>query len=147
MKNENCWMASFDSLKEVSWFTDCNAKNQNSFWLTIFEKVRLDHQKNPKNKFKCFVVFPIFFFKTDHAYRLFECLYEVSWSTKFNSTETSHVLCTILEEIGKNCKKGQFFLDLLDNQFLLFQKSCIRKLSNITIWRFSFITFVRGYPY
>ena len=48
VKNENCWMATIDSLKEASCHTDCNAKNQNSFRWTIFEKIRLDRQKSPK---------------------------------------------------------------------------------------------------
>ena len=108
MKNENCRIVTFDSLKEASWCTDCNAKNQNSFGWTIFEKMRLDRQKSPK-KFNYFSSFLWLFFKNDHVYRLFECFYEVSWSTEFNSTETSHVLCTILEKNGKNFKMGQFF--------------------------------------
>ena len=48
VKNENLQILMFDSLKEASWCTDCNAKNQNSFCWTIFEKMRLDCPKGPK---------------------------------------------------------------------------------------------------
>ena len=121
-------MATFDSLKEASWCTDCNAKNQNSFRWTIFEKMRLDRQKSPK-KLNFFLKFFLFVFLTDHIYRLFECFYEVSWSIDIKSTETSHVLCTISEKIRKNCKKGSFFLDLLDGQVVFFQKRSIETSS------------------
>ena len=62
VKNENCWMATFDSLKEASCHTDCNAKNQKSFRWTIFEKIRLDRQKSPK-KLEIFFQFFLFFSK------------------------------------------------------------------------------------
>jgi hypothetical protein len=38
----------FDSSNVASWCTDCNAKNQNSFWWTVLEKIRFDRQKGPK---------------------------------------------------------------------------------------------------
>ena len=62
MKNENCRIVTFDSLKEASWCTDCNAKNQNSFRWTIFEKMRLNRQKSPK-KYNCFSSFSRLFSK------------------------------------------------------------------------------------
>ena len=84
--------------------------------------------KRSKKIYPFFQFFPIFF-KTNHVYRLFECFYEVTWSTDFNSTETSHVLCAILKKIRKNWKKGQFFLDLLDGQVKFFQKRSIEMSS------------------
>ena len=52
------------------------------------------------------------FFRTVHVHKVFEGLYDVSWSTEFNDKETCFVLSTILEKIWKNCKKGLIFFDL-----------------------------------
>ena len=100
------------------------------------ELISMDHfwknetwPSKKSNKFELFFEVFFCFFLTDHDYRLFECFYEVSWSTDFNSTETSHVLCTIFEKIGKNCIKGYFFLDLLDGQFAFIQKNSIKMSS------------------
>ena len=35
----------FEGLKEASWCTDFIAKNKNSFWLTILEKICVDRPK------------------------------------------------------------------------------------------------------
>ena len=135
------------------------------------ELISMDHfwknetwPSKKSKKIELFFKFFLGFFKTDHVYRLFECFYEVSWSTEFNSTETSHVLCTILEKNGKNYKKGQFFFGPFGRLSRIFSKIVHRnefwffalrsvhqdasfKLSNVAIRQFSFFTFVRGYPY
>ena len=98
----------FDNLKKASWCTDCNAKTQNLFQLTIFEKLRLDCQKDP-TKLDTFWNLSWSCFKTDHVFSLFEFICKVSWSTEFNLTKTSHVLCTIL---GKKSGKNEWPPDL-----------------------------------
>ena len=57
-------------------------------------------------KIELFLKFFLVFFKTDHVYRLFECFYEVLWSTDIKSMETSHVSSTIFEKNREKLKKG-----------------------------------------
>ena len=105
----------------------------------------------------------LIFFKTDHVFRLFECFCEVSWSTDFNSTETSHVLRNILKKFGKNGKKKSSILlgpigrssPILSkmvhrNEFWFFALQSVHqyasfKLSNVAIRQFSFFTFVSAH--
>ena len=80
-------------------------KKPELIWTDRFlKKCDLTVQKVQK-KMTFFQFFPIFF-KTDYVYRLFECFYDVIWSTDFNSTETSHVLCAILKKNREKLKKG-----------------------------------------
>ena len=128
-----------------------------------FWKIATWPSKRSKKIYPFFQFFPIFF-KTDHVYRLFECFYEVTWSTDFNSTETSHVLCAILKKKLEKLRKmviffGHFWRSsrifsktVHQNEFWFFALLSVHqdasfKLSNVTIRRFSFFTFVRGYPY
>ena len=109
-----------------SWCTDCNAKTRTNFDWPFLKKWDLTVEKIQK-KLNYFWSFSCFFSETDNVYRLFECFYEVSWSTDFNSTETSHVLCTILEKIWKNCKKGSIFLDFFGQSSWIFSKNSLSK--------------------
>ena len=143
-------MATFDSLKEASWCTDCNAKNQNSFQWTIFDKWDLTVQKVPKSwtiflSLSCF--FPqklIIFIGCLNAFM--KCLDpQISIQQKL----------AILEKIGKNCKKGVILFGpfgrsscifskmVHPNEFWFFALQSVHqgasfKLSNIAIWQFSF---------
>ena len=69
--------------------------------------MRLDR---PIGQTKIWVVFPDFFLKTVHVHKVFEGFHEESWSTEYNSKETSPVWGTILKNIKKNNKKGPIFL-------------------------------------
>ena len=93
------------------------------------ELISIDHfwknetwPSKKSKKVELFLRFFLDFLKTDHVYRLFDCFCEVSWSTDINSTETSHVLCTILEKNGKNCKRGSIFLGLFGQSSHIFSK-------------------------
>ena len=74
------------------------------------------------------------FLKTVHVLKVFEGLYEVSWSTEFNNKETGFVLSTILKKKkGKTVKNVQFFLYLFDGQVSFFQERYIEMSSDF--WR------------
>ena len=87
VKIDNYLLVPFDTSNEASLCTDCNAKNQNSFWRTVLEKIWLDRQKGP-TKLDPNCSFFLIFFKTVYVHKVFEGLYEVSWSTEFNYKET-----------------------------------------------------------
>ena len=121
-------MATFDSLKEASWCTDCNAKNQNSFRQAIFEKNRLDRQKSPK-KLNYFWSFSWFFKK---LIIFLDCLNAfMKCHDPLISIQHKLAMCYLpfWKKSGKTVKKGQFFLDLLDGQVAFFQKWSIKMSS------------------
>ena len=64
--------------------------------------------KRSKKNWTLFTVFPDFF-RTVHVHKVFEGLYEVSWSTECNDEETCFVLSTILEKIRKKTVKRVTF--------------------------------------
>ena len=79
-----------DCSTEVSWCTDHNANNKNSFWWTFVKTMRLDCQKGP-HKFDTFYYFFISRFKKNKqkklftvcVFKVFESFIKVSWSIKF----------------------------------------------------------------
>ena len=108
--------------------TQIVTKLQNSIRCTVLEKMRLARQKGPKN-LDPFYSFSWFFVRTVYVHKVFEGLYDVSWSTEFNDKETGFVLSTILENIWKNCKKGPILLDLFYGQVSFFQERSIEMSS------------------
>ena len=115
-------MATFDSLREACWCTDCNAKKQNSFQWTIFEKMRLDRQKSPK-KLNYFFRFVLFFSQNWSCF--IGCL---NAFMKCHDPQISNQQKLAMwyvpfwrKKMGKTVKKGFFFLPFKRSSCIFFK--------------------------
>ena len=107
-ENENCRMATFDSLKEASWCTDCNAENHNSFRWTIFKKMQLYCLISPK-KLTLFFIFSQFFSK---LIMFIGCLNAfMKCHDPLISIQQKQAMCYVpsWKKMGKTVKKVIFF--------------------------------------
>ena len=154
----------FNSSNEASWCTDCNPKNQNSFWWTVLKKMRLDHKEGP-TKLDPFYSFSWFFPPPKWYLKKSKFLYNgTQWIERLHtSLQTPYEHERFWNKSRKTRIRVHFFWSFLTVKSYFFKngpsewvlvyalqsvhQDASFELSNGTIRWFSIFTLVRGDPF